>query len=84
MTHVNSSVLSEWCHERPILLALTQCRNYLGREIGEEMGQNNRLVSDTGIVTLSPILQPHHFGYMLSVVCFSLRMSHGVIHLPSE
>ena len=59
-SHNCEEVLSVWCLEKPVLPALTRCRNHLGREVGGEMGQENRLVSDAGIVSFSPALQTHH------------------------
>lgn len=63
-------VLSVWCLGKPVLPALIRCRNHLGRQVGGEMGQKNRLVSDTGIVGSSPALQTHSSDYTLSIVCF--------------
>lgn len=64
-----------WCLEKPVPPALIRCRNHLGREVGGEMGQKNRLVSDTGIISFSPALQKtHRSDYTLNIVCFSLRM----------
>lgn len=68
-----------WCLEKPVLPALIRCRNHLGPEVGGEMGQKNRLVSDSGIVGSSPALQTYLSDYTLRIVCFSLRMPNGII-----